>query len=297
LIQIVPCKDRLEELVNFVTRLNSDGKHHIGFFGEGEAAVRASLAECLIPPAEAFMLAYDNNQLIGAFGVDADPEINRAWLYGPLLEHIDWHTIADKLYEEVLSLIPSNIRDRDLFCDAQNVHIEEFAARHGFPLRSENAVLTLARGDYHSSAGKKTSIIAYQESFFEQFEELHKDLFPNAYFTARQMVEKINETHHLFIAVKDGQLLGYHFCKIEPEAESGYVDFIGTDTSVRGRGIGANLLASGVDWMLSAPATQKINLTVNADNAAARSLYETFGFVTERVMRGYRKQVTRKGDH
>jgi mycothiol synthase len=70
------------------------------------------------------------------------------------------------------------------------------------------------------------------------------------------------------------------------------VDFIGTDASVRGRGIGADLLVSGVDWMLSAPTTRKIGLTVNADNAPARHLYEKIGFVTDRVMRGYRKRVT-----
>ena len=80
-------------------------------------------------------------------------------------------------------------------------------------------------------------------------------------------------------------------CKIDPQAESGYIDFIGTDESARGRGIGADLLAAGVDWMLSAPTTRKINLTVNADNMVARKLYEKFGFVTERTMRGYRKQV------
>jgi mycothiol synthase len=105
------------------------------------------------------------------------------------------------------------------------------------------------------------------------------------------MIERVNENHQLLLAVEDSQLLGYHFCKIEPESESGYVDFIGTDSSARGRGIGADLLASGIDWMLSAQTTKKISLTVNADNAAARSLYEKFGFVTERVMRGYRKRV------
>jgi hypothetical protein len=114
-------------------------------------------------------------------------------------------------------------------------------------------------------------------------------VFPNAYFTARQMIEKINETHQLFLAIENEDLLGYHFCKIKPEAESGYVDFIGTDSSARGRGIGADLLASGVNWMLSASSTNKITLTVNADNVPALGLYERFGFVTERVMRGYRK--------
>jgi ribosomal protein S18 acetylase RimI-like enzyme len=114
-------------------------------------------------------------------------------------------------------------------------------------------------------------------------------LFPNAYFTARQIVEKIDDSHRLFLGVEEGRLLGYHFCKIE--AESGYIDFIGTDPSARGRGIGADLLAAGVDWMMSAPSTKKINLTVNVDNSAARGLYEKFGFRTDRVMRGYRKKV------
>jgi ribosomal protein S18 acetylase RimI-like enzyme len=289
--KIIPCKDHFEELVHFVTRLNSDGKHHIGFFGEGEADVRASLAECLIPPADGFMLAYENDQLVGVFGVDADSEINRAWLFGPLVEHVDWHTIADKLYEQILSIIPAGIRDYDLFCDEQNVHMQEFAARHGFPLRSENAVMTLMREKYTPTAKNVSQIISFDERFFDQLEKLHKVLFPNAYFIARQMVEKINETHQLFLAVENENVLGYHFCKIEPEAESSYVDFIGTDTPARGRGIGANLLTAGINWMLSAPSTKKISLTVNADNVPARGLYTKFGFVTERVMRGYRKQA------
>lgn len=291
MIDITPCQDRFEELVSFAARLNRDGAHHIGFFGEGEADVRASLAECLIPPADGFRLAYEGDRLVGVFGVDADPEINRAWLFGPLVEHEDWHTIADQLYAEVLALIPVDIRDYDLFCDVQNIHVQAFAARHGFPLSSENAVMTLRREDYQPAVKRQTQIVVYQEEFFEQFEKLHKTLFPNAYFTARQIVEKIDENHQLFLAMEDGQLLGYHFGKTEPESESAYIDFIGTDAAARGRGIGADLLAAGIDWMLSAPSTKKISLTVNADNVSARSLYEKFGFITERVMRGYRKKV------
>lgn len=291
MFQIVPCKDRFEELVQFVARLNSDGARHIGFFGEGEADIRSSLAECLIPTADGFLLAYEDHKLVGVFGVDADAEINRAWLFGPLVEHADWHLFADALYTKVLSLIPAGIQDRDLFCDEQNFHLQEFAARHRYSLRSENAVMTLMRDRYTPAAKRMSQIIPFEETWFGSFETLHKALFPNAYFTARQMVGKINETHRLLLAIENEKLLGYHFCKIDPDAESGYVDFIGTDQSARGRGLGADLLASGMDWMLSAVSTSKISLTVNADNLAARTLYEKFGFVTERVMRGYRLHV------
>ena len=291
MIELLPSRDRFDELVGFVARLNSDGEHHIGFFGEGEADVRSALAECIIPPADGFIMAYDTNELIGVFGVDADPEINRAWLFGPLVDHADWHDVADQLYAKVLPRIPVGIRDYDLFCDVQNTHMQAFAVRHGFPLHSENAVLTLAREKYNPAAQRKTPVVAYHEEFHASFEQLHQALFPKAYFSARQIIEKLDEDHRLLLAVQEGRLLGYHFCKIERASESGYVDFIGTDISARGRGVGADLLASGVDWMFSVPTTRKINLTVNADNVPARSLYQKFGFVTDRVMRGYRKQL------
>ncbi len=98
-MKIIPCgTEHFEELISFVVRLNGDDKHHIGFFGEGEADVRSSLAECVIPPADGFFLAYDGDQLVGVFGVDINPEIGRAWLFGPLIEHAHWQSLADELY-------------------------------------------------------------------------------------------------------------------------------------------------------------------------------------------------------
>jgi RimJ/RimL family protein N-acetyltransferase len=289
LMQIIPYKDHFEDIVHFATRLNSNGLNHIGFFGDGEVDVRLSLAECIIPPADGFLLAYDEGKLVGLFGVDADSEIDRAWLFGPLVEYSDWHSVADELYERILKLIPENIHEYELFCDIQNVHMKEFAAQHGYHLHAENTIMTLTQNAYIPSAKGRTQIIHYQEEFFEQLDKLHKTLFPNAYFTARQMVERLNEKQRFFFAIDDNRLLGYNFCKVE--AESGYVDFIGTDSFARGRGVGTDLLTSGIDWMFANPSTKKINLTVNSDNIAARNLYEKFGFVIERMMRSYRKQI------
>nr|AOR51034.1 GCN5 family acetyltransferase [uncultured bacterium pAX1] len=290
-LKIIPCRtEHFEAMVAFVVRLNSDDAHHIGFFGEGEADVRSSLAECVIPPVEGFQLAYDGDRLVGVSGVDADPEISRAWLYGPLVEHEDWHSVADELYAASLKVIPDGIREQDLFCDVRNSNLAAFAERHGFSVRSENAVVSLKRSDYKKPASKdiQFSVIDYSGEFFEQFERCHGLLFPTTYFTARQIVEKLDATRRLFLGLENGEMKGYHFCKVESEACSGYIDFIGVDESLRGRGLGAILLAAGIDWMLSFPEVGKISLTVNADNIPALKLYKNFGFVTERVMRGYR---------
>ncbi|HAX68451.1 MAG TPA: GNAT family N-acetyltransferase [Anaerolineales bacterium] len=288
-MKIIPCGDEhIEELVAFIVRLNDEPSNHIAFFGVGEADVRSALDECVIPISEGFRLANENEKLIGIFGVDADPEISRAWLLGPIIEHAQWQKIADELFSTILPMIPEGIREQEIFCDVNNTHVRSFAEKHHFPPRAETAIFSLDRKTYIKQSAS-SNIIDFQESYFAPFETLHNELFPNTYYTARQIVEKIDDQHRLLLAVEGERLLGYHFCKIE--SESGYVDFIGMDSSARGRGIGASLLASGLDWMFASPTTARVNLTVNADNDSAQNLYKKFGFVCERITIGFRKTV------
>ena len=153
--------------------------------------------------------------------------------------------------------------------------------------------VTLERTDYKkpviSTKAHSPSLIIPLH-FLNSSSSCHNLLFPTTYFTARQIVEKLDATRRLFLGLENGRMKGYHFCKVETDARSGYIDFIGVDEFVRGRGLGAILLAAGIDWMLSFPETDKISLTVNANNAPALKLYKNFGFVTERVMCGYRKK-------
>jgi ribosomal protein S18 acetylase RimI-like enzyme len=209
-------------------------------------------------------------------------------LHGPLVTAADWQPVADALYAEVQKCIPPGIHEQDLFFEARNLNGQAFAARHGFSLRSNNAIFRLQRADWKPSA-ILAPVCAYQAAFFEQFEHLHQALFPTTYYTARQIVEKQAENQRLFLMVENEQVLGYHFCKTE--TDSGYIDFIGVDAAARGRGLGADLLNAGLEWMFSQPQIAEIGLTVNAENAAAIRLYEKFGFVSGRILQGYRKRI------
>jgi ribosomal protein S18 acetylase RimI-like enzyme len=209
-------------------------------------------------------------------------------LYGPLVTAADWHRVADALFAEVQKCIPPNIHEQDLFFDARNLNGQAFATRHGFSLRSNNAILSLQRTDWKPSA-VHAPVCAYQETLFEQFAHLHQTLFPATYYTARQIVEKQDEDHRLFLIVENERVLGYHFCKTE--TDSGYIDFIGVGAAARGRGLGADLLNAGLGWMFSRPQIGEICLTVNAENTTAIRFYEKFGFVSGRILQGYRKRI------
>ncbi len=289
-LNIIPCgTEHFDELFQFSVRLNADAAHHIGYFGVGEINVREAFDESSIPPAEGFQLAYEDGKLAGAFGVDADPEIRRVWLLGPFIDHADWQAVADQLYAAVQPAIPAGDYEHEMFCDVKNINLCQFAERHGFTSRSESAILYLLRNDQQRAAKGKTKVIDFQDLFFEQFQQLHDKVFPNTYHTAKQVIEKRDDHHRLLIALEDDQLTGYLFGKIEEE--SGYVDFLAVDESFRRRGIGADLLTVALDWMFAAPSTKNVNLTMNANSTAAFSMYSKFGFITERITRGYRKKI------
>lgn len=280
---------QFETMLAFIVQHNQAGENHVGYFGLGESETRQTLAEFVPPLTESFLLAWEGGTLVGVFGADYDTEIGRAWLYGPLVTAPNWHELADQLYAAIQQLIPTGIHEQELFFEQRNRRGQEFAARHNFPPRSENAVLYLEREAYQPSAAPINRVCDYEAPFFEQFERLHNLIFPGTYFTARQIIEKLAEHHRLLLAVENGQVLGYHFCKCE--AELGYIDFIGVDSAARGQGLGRELLEAGINWMFARPQIERIDLTVGANNSAALQLYQKVGFRTRHILCSFRKRT------
>ena len=54
---------------------------------------------------------------------------------------------------------------------------------------------------------------------------------------------------------------------------------LGVETAQRGRGLGATLLQTTIDWARAHPLLEYVDLSVFAHNAPAIALYERSGFV------------------
>lgn len=296
-MRILPWPDgRFDELLDFVTRLNDDPASHIGYLGFGRDEIRRELLELEIPVGTSFRLAEtDDGRLLGVFGVDADPVVGRAWLYGPLVEGGDRQATADALYAAVQEVIPPGIAEHELYGDVRNEVLAVFADRHEFPPRSETTILTLARDraeQQPEAAGIVASgLVAFEPRYAEALAVLHDRLFPNTYFTAGQLIERRDDDRRLLLALDGDDLAGYAYFQRRPDAGHSYLHFIGVDEARQGQGIGRRLLAAVVAESFAPPEVRRLDLTVNAGNAAATGLYRSFGFETERILRGYRKTL------
>src|SRR6202044_448681 len=90
-----------------------------------------------------------------------------------------------------------------------------------------------------------------------------------------------------FIAVRDGQLAGFHWTKIHPD-RVGEVYVVGVDPGEQGSGLGRALTLAGLGYLRDRGLPQ-VMLYVDEDNAPAIRLYEALGFTRARTDTMYRR--------
>jgi ribosomal protein S18 acetylase RimI-like enzyme len=280
----------LEDAISLAARLNQDPAQKISYFGETREEIAADFSAVLPPEGYGFIAVNDGGKIAGFFGIEMDLELERSWLYGPLVDAQAWDSIADQLYQSILAALPAEILDQELHFHSQNQRLKEFAQRHSFTFHAEAAVLAL---DVHQRQGRDApGVDEFDGVFTSQLNALHDDLFPNTYYSAEQVIKlDQDEDKHLLIRHKNDRLVGYIFIQLRPASQDVYIDFLGVDEEYRRQGIAQDLVAKAVDWAVQKPYVESVSLTVNGDNEAAIKLYHSLGFSTQTVSQAYRKRT------
>ena len=129
-----------------------------------------------------------------------------------------------------------------------------------------------------------------------QVHKVHSDARPDLFragakkYTSEELEKLIpDDEHPIFVAVEDGQILGYAFCIFQkPYADSMqpirtlYIDDLCVDGKIRGKGIGKALY----DHVLAfAEERDCYNVTLNvwACNASAIRFYERCGLTVQKI--------------
>lgn len=103
-----------------------------------------------------------------------------------------------------------------------------------------------------------------------------------ARFTPTQWQSRLDpaagEVGKPLVAVLDAKFVGLAWGRISQESsQTAHVYQMWVDPDVRGQGVGARLLHTLVSWS-QAQGVEQVELGVNADNLAARSIYAAAGF-------------------
>lgn len=279
-----------EAVAKFVAQKNNVPEHHVGYTGLQEEVVLNDLKQLEPSPEGHVFLALVGAEVSGALGLEYDKELGRAWLWGPWVDDEEhWAEVASRLVAHASAKSPPEIQDYELWCDMKNQRLQDFALSTGFSKYKIADVLNFPRaalsGIDPAPSGSLTK--AMEASFVE----LHDTLFPGTYFNGRQLIERQNEENKLIVQGEGETCFGYAFVRVDKEVDTADIDFVGVADDHRGKGLGKQLLWSGIDWIFGFPGIDEVALIVEDGNDLALNLYVKSGFVHERRTIAFRKKL------
>jgi len=280
--------DDLNLVSTFIAELNNIETSHIGYCGKEQQSIANDLMEEFdIPFTDSFVLAFEQDQLIGVVGFDADLESEYAEIWGPFIREGYAH-ITMSLWSEMEKLIPKKIKQLEMFPNIENTICIKLAQELNFEKMSTESILQFS--SLYKEKLKETPLIEIDEKHFADMIKLHDETFPNTYYSGRQIIERMNDIQKVFILTNDDTLLGYIYVEVEPEFGDASIEFFAVKPSERGKGIGSKLILGALKWIFTFESIETVVLCVNGENKNAIHLYKKVGFEEEHRLYSYRKK-------
>jgi ribosomal protein S18 acetylase RimI-like enzyme len=284
----MPKQSEIHELATFISNLNQQSQHHVGFCGTEEDEIAHSMEDEFtdVPVKDAFFIARESDEIVGLLGFDIDLDKGSAEVWGPFIQHSDWSKIADQLWRVSMETLPGTIHTFQSFYNIKNQNGLSFADRLDFTKTSEETILTFNRESLHTLSHDTLQEVSKEHE--SEMKALHDSLFPNAYYSGNEILHRVNEYKRVFILEDQTGMLGYVYVEVEPQFGEGSIEFVGVKETVRGRGLGSRLISIGLRWLFSFPSVEEIVLCVNSKNDKAIHLYKKAGFQRVHLLTAYK---------
>ncbi|TDL31542.1 GNAT family N-acetyltransferase [Jeotgalibacillus sp. S-D1] len=278
-----------EETGEFISRLNRKPDQHIGYCGTNAKEVADVLMQDFSDLSfnNSFAVLKENGKIIAALGADWDSKEKTGELWGPfsLAEDEKWQEQADILWR----LLQHKINQKGMwygFYNEQNQQAEKWISRMGGVKQSSEVILHAST--YRSSSIYSGKAAVFTAAFKVEFKRLHNTVFPAAYFSADDILTRINDSKRLFIMADGEDLLGYVYVEAVPDHGEGAIEFIAVDSKSRGRGVGTALLQKAASFLFDEMNIKDISICVSAENKAAIQMYKNNAFLEKHRMDFYK---------
>lgn len=270
----------IQKLAHFLSEMNVEPKQHIGYCGTEKKEILHKLLHEFsdLELSKSFAVAYANDEIVGALGFDIDKESKSAEVWGPFIrDSQNFSVLSNDLWANLHEFVPVEINTYRFFVNKQNSNVRNFAVEKNAIEKGGHLVLEALRQNFHTI--KHKDIIKYKNSFKNNFFELHKLAFPNTYFSAEKILNRIDEDNLLLIMQDSNEKIkGYVYVEADPIHRKGTIEYIAVSPSYRKQGIGKTLIRAALSHLFSYEKIQAVSLCVGSQNEKAIHLYQAAGF-------------------
>ncbi|MEC1176957.1 N-acetyltransferase [Metasolibacillus meyeri] len=268
-----------KQLAQFLALLNNEPAHHIGYCGEDVEEIEQTLREDFTE--SAFAIAYDNERIVAAIGLDIDGTSAEVW--GPFMQCREQVPLLVNMWSQLLEK-HSTIHTFQFFINEENKVATEFIKAIGAQQTGWHSVLRWQQQEQP----EMIPFTLYEPKFYEMFAVLHNEAFPNTYYDAKTIVQRLNDTHELLLLInEEGQLQGYAYIEVDVLHQWAAIEYIAIAPAFRRQGLGTKLLAIALTRISATHQIQEVQLTVSTANEGALHLYRAAGFIVKHELVSY----------
>jgi GNAT superfamily N-acetyltransferase len=223
-----------------------------------------------------FVIAEAAGQIVGCLGCEFERGIGRGWMRGPFLTLPDWEQIPAAMLRELLSSLPPEIRRLDSFLNEKNQRGDQFYLENGFKQTALAHVYMAEKETLESIPENDCSIL--QVAQVDSFIALHNYAFPVTFIDGKNIVQKIDPNHQVYVHANNETVNGYVYVSIDSYAQEGFIEYLAVQPEQQGKGIGQQLLNCALRWCYFDKGVARVALTVDGKLDNARLFYERAGF-------------------
>lgn len=274
-----------KELSLFLAAMNRKKETHIGFCGEQPDEILQTLQEDFVGEngGVPFFIARDQaDAIVAAIGLDIDASYAEVW--GPFNQTVSMD-IQDALWNALIKANPS-VDTYAFFINQENVRQQIFMKELGAKKKGEHLKLLINKHDFEQVQVIKST--PFEQEGFKAFEQLHNETFPNTYYDAQTIVERLSDENILKILKNElSELQGYAYFEIDTDMAEASLEYIGISKAFQNKGLGTMLLKEAVSEMFAFPNIKEIALVVQSINSPANHIYMKAGFKQEDTLINY----------
>lgn len=191
-----------------------------------------------------------------------------------------------QLWEQLVNENPA-VQTFYFFINKENIQQRTFMDEIKAKNTGEHLILEIKEQDFERVSGKLKSV-PFIQSDFNAFEKLHNETFPNTYYDARTITERLGNGNNLrVIKTETNELLGYVYFEIDTEISDASLEYIGVSSKARNQGLGTIMMKEALTEMFSYQQIKEIKLTVENTNSQANHVYRKAGFETKDTLISY----------
>lgn len=266
----------IHALALFITEMNNEKHSHIGFCGrEYEWNLKALQEDFLGGDGSLhFYIAKNNSEkIVAALGADLDETTAEVW--GPF-NQTDSLGIQEQLWERFVKEYPI-VQSFYFFINQENVMQKNFMEKLHAKERGKHLHLEIKRQNF--TQVQKLKSVSFDVKDEASFTTLHTEAFPNTYYDAKTIINRIDNGNVLKVLKDENDILqGYAYFELDKDLHEASLEYISISSHYRGQGLGSLLLREVLTEVFSYHGFSEIQLTVEDTNTTANNLYFKTGF-------------------